>query len=124
MNVPLELSFRGVEQTPEIARKIRTEVSRLDRLARRLASCRIAVEQPQQHQERGRSYRVRIEVGLPPDERLVVRREPSGGDMHASLHAILTDAFGAMGRQVKERVRKRRALRRSPLRSPRRRTAP
>lgn len=102
MKVPLEISFRDVEQTPAILRKINARANRLERFCPGLIACRIAVEQPQKHQRRGSPYRVRIEVSVPPNKRLVVRREPSQGDMHDPLQKVIGDAFEAMERRLRD----------------------
>ena len=103
-----EVSFRDVPRSPAVDRKIRQQVERLQRLCDDMIGCRVAVERPQKHQRTGNPFRVRIEVSLPPEKRLIVRREPTQGDMHEPLHAVIGDAFRAMERRLKETSRRRR----------------
>ena len=108
MRVPLEISFRNVEKTEFIEDLIRQKVARLERLCDYLISCRIAVESPQEHQESGQPFRVRIDLKVPPGHELVATREPTEGDIHKGLPVVLRDAFDAMERQLKKQVEQQR----------------
>ena len=108
MQVPLEITFRGLSRTDDIDALLREHVDRLHRFCDDLIHCRVVVEQPQQHQHSGNAYRVRLEVTLPPKKHLVVTKEPGDNDMHAKLRTVLRGAFEAMERQVKDVVEQRR----------------
>lgn len=95
MRVPLELTFRDVEKTEEIETLIREKVAKLDRFANNLISCHIAVEQPKKTLQNGNPYRVRIDLRVPPNQEIVIRREPGEGDRHDPLAVVLKDAFHA-----------------------------
>jgi cold shock CspA family protein len=107
MDVPLELSFRGVEKTPDLEQLVEREVDKLHR-ASRFTSCRVAVEQPHQHQRTHNPYRVRIEVTMPPGKDLVVTKEPRDSDRYDNVSTVIRKAFDAMERQLKETAEKRR----------------
>jgi ribosome-associated translation inhibitor RaiA len=102
MKVPLEIHFRGVDSTPLLERRIKRRAARLERFCQGLIACRIAIERPQKHQRRGNPYRVRMEVSVPPDKRLVVRCESSQGEMHTPLQKVVTETFQAMERRLRE----------------------
>jgi cold shock CspA family protein/ribosome-associated translation inhibitor RaiA len=104
MKVPLEIAFKGIEHTEEIEALIRDEADKLERVCDYLSSCRVAVEKRQQHQEVGNPYRVRIDLTVPPGHELVVRREPSKGDMHDPLEIVLKHAFTSAARQLRKLV--------------------
>ncbi|MEJ2726473.1 MAG: HPF/RaiA family ribosome-associated protein [Deltaproteobacteria bacterium] len=108
MRVPPEISFRNVDKTEFIENLIRKKISRLDRLCDYITSCRVAVESPQQHQQSGQPFRVRINLKVPPGHELVATREPSEGDIHSELPAILRDAFDAIERQLNKLVEQQR----------------
>jgi cold shock CspA family protein/ribosome-associated translation inhibitor RaiA len=101
MQIPLELTFRGVEKTEAIERYIRERAQKLDQLCDHIVSCRVTVERPQQHQRAGSPFRVRLDVRVPPGHELVVRRESTEGDIHDSLRQVLREAFDAMRRQLR-----------------------
>jgi len=104
----MKISFKGIEHTDEIEALIRDEGDKLDRVCNYLISCRVAVEKPQRHQEVGNPYRVRIDMTVPPGHELVVRREPSKGDMHDPLDIVIKRAFAAAARQLQKLVEQQR----------------
>jgi cold shock CspA family protein/ribosome-associated translation inhibitor RaiA len=108
MKVPLGIAFKGIKHTDEIEALIREEVDKLERACRYMSSCRVAVEKRQQHQEIGNPYRVRIDMTVPPGHELVVRREPSKGDMHDPLDVVIKHAFASAVRQVRKLVEQQR----------------
>lgn len=106
MQVPLELSFRGIDSSPDIEDRIDEWINNLERVSDRIGSIRVAVEKPQEHQESGSPYRVRIDITHPPGHELVARREPGEGDIHEPLLAVLDDAFEAARKQLRTLVEK------------------
>jgi len=99
---PLEITFRDVERTPELEDLIHAEVDKLDKVHQNLIRCRVAVEKPQEHQESGNPYRVRLQVLAPKNPEIVVTRDPGDEDMHTPLESVIKDAFKAAQRQVKK----------------------
>ncbi len=108
MKIPLEIAFKGIEHTDEIEALIREEADKVERVCHYLISCRVAVEKRQQHQEVGNPYRVRIDMTVPPGHELVVRREPSKGDMHDPLEIVIKHAFNSAARQLRKLVEQQR----------------
>jgi cold shock CspA family protein/ribosome-associated translation inhibitor RaiA len=102
MKIPLEIAFKGIEHTDEVETLIRGEADKLDRVCDYMMSCRVIVEKRQQHQEVGNPYRVRIDMTVPPGHELVVKREPSKGDMHDPLDIVIKHAFTAAARQLRK----------------------
>jgi cold shock CspA family protein/ribosome-associated translation inhibitor RaiA len=97
----LEVSFREVDKTPDLEELIRTKAAKLEKVSRDLVSCRVSVEKPQKNQRTGNSFRVRIELGVPGED-IVVVRESSKGDMHDPVHKVLNRAFTVALRTLKE----------------------
>jgi cold shock CspA family protein len=108
MIVPLEIAFKGIEHTDEIDALIREEADKLERACHYMSSCRVIVEKRQQHQEIGNPFRVRIDMTVPPGHELVVKREPSKGDMHDPLEIVIKHAFNAAARQLRKLVEQQR----------------
>jgi cold shock CspA family protein len=104
MQKPLELSFRNVAKSDAIEDLVRQKVDKLERLCRYITSCRVTIDQPQEHQRVGNPYQVLVEVRIPPGHDLVVKREPGESNMHDPLDVIVRDSFDAMQRQVKKVV--------------------
>jgi cold shock CspA family protein len=108
MQVPLTMTFRKVRKTAQIEKLIRQQTVKLERVCNYLVSCRIAIEKPQEHQRTGNPFRVRIDVTVPPEHELVVRRDSTEGDLHQQLPTVIRDAFSAMRRQLMKLVEKQR----------------
>lgn len=114
MEIPLEISYRGVSKTDALEALIRDEVDRLERVYDRVTSCRLSVEQPNEHVDSGSVYRVRVEVRIPSGD-IVVRREPGEGDMHDTVTTVVQDVFGRARRALRKQVEQlRRDVKRHP----------
>ncbi|OHB66064.1 MAG: DNA-binding protein [Planctomycetes bacterium RBG_13_60_9] len=108
MKVPLEIAFKGIKHTDEIDTLIREEADKIQRVCSYMISCRVAIEKRQEHQEVGNPYRVRIDMTVPPGHELVVKREPSKGDMHDPLEMVIKHAFNAAARRLRKLVEQQR----------------
>ena len=108
MQLPLEISYRGVEKSPEIDDLIRTKAARLDRFCDHISRCDVAIEQPNQQQRSGNPFRVRVDVTVPPGHELVADEKQTEHDMHEPLTKIINDAFKTMERQLKDLVERQR----------------
>jgi cold shock CspA family protein len=116
MNVPLELTFRGLDKTPEIEALIRTHAEKLEKACSYVSSCRVVVERDQRHQRVGRPFRVRLDITVPPGKEFAVRRESTEGEMHEPLSKVIIEAFKAAARRLKKTAALRRELK-PPLQS-------
>jgi len=108
MQLPVEVSYRGVEKTDEIDNLIRTKAARLDRFCDYISRCDVAVEQPNHTQRAGSPFRVRIDLTVPPGHELVADERQTEHEMHEPLAKIVNDAFKTIERQLielKERQR-------------------
>jgi len=105
---PLEITFREVERTPKLEKLIHEEAAKLDKVHNNLIRCRVAVEKPQEYQESGNPYRVRLQILAPKSPEIVVTRNPGDEDMHKPLESVLKDAFKAAQRRVKKLEAKQR----------------
>lgn len=104
MQIPPEITFRGVPSSERLKRRIQDEVDRLERFFDGVVRCRVTVELPHRRHEDGNRYHVGIRVTVPGRE-LVVSRDPGRDETHEELDVAITDAFGAMGRQLEEHSR-------------------
>ena len=106
MEIPLEITYRGVEKTSDIEELIHSKAAKLDKICDFIISCRVAVEKPHEHQQSGNPFRVRINMRIPPGHDLVVKRESAGGYLHEKLPVVLSAAFDAAFRQLKKQMDK------------------
>jgi len=108
MQLPVNISYRGVEKSDQLEGLIRSKAARLDRFCDHISRCDIVVEQPNQAQKSGNPFRVRIDLTVPPGHELVVNEKPVTHDMHEPLTKVINDAFKKMERQLKSLVEKQR----------------
>ena len=93
MKVPLKLSFKDVEVSDDIKELIVQKCGKLEEVCDYVSSCRVAVEKDQKFTERGRPYRVRLDITVPPGHEIVIKKEMSKGDIHETLVSELDEAF-------------------------------
>jgi cold shock CspA family protein len=96
-----------MDPSEPIAERIRARATCLDRFAAAIASCHVTVEVPHEHQRKGRSYRVLVDVRLPGSEIVAGRHHPKD-PAHQDLNVAVRDAFDAAVRQLEDYVRERR----------------
>jgi len=108
MQLPVEISYRGVEKSEDIDALIREKASRLDRFCDHIMRCDVAVEKPNHAQQSGNPFRVRVDVTIPPGHELVADEKQIEHEMHEPLTKIINDAFKNMERQVKDLVERQR----------------
>ncbi len=108
MKVPLAIAFKGIRNTDELDVLIREEAAKLERVCDYISSCRVIVEVRQKHQTSGNPYRVRIDMTVPPGHELVVKQEPSQGDMHDPVEIVIKNVFVSAARQLRKLVEQQR----------------
>ncbi|MBW1989321.1 MAG: HPF/RaiA family ribosome-associated protein [Deltaproteobacteria bacterium] len=106
VNIPLEITFRNVEKTEYLENLIREKADKLDQRAEKLSRVRVKVEKPNEFLESGNPYRVVIEMRMPPERDMIVRREVGEGDMHDAVDVVIRDAFEAALRRLEKAARK------------------
>ena len=106
MQLPVEISYRGVEKTDELETLVRDKASRLDKFCDHINRCDVIIEQPNHAQHSGSPFRVRLDVTVPPHHELVADEKPTKHEMHEPLGKVINDAFKNMERQLKELVAK------------------
>lgn len=102
MQIPLEISYRGIEKSRALDSLIHEQAGKLEQVCDHVTSVRVSVEKINEHQQRGQPYRVRVIARVPPGHELVAASEPTKGDLHIPIDKEIRDTFHALGRQVKE----------------------
>ncbi len=110
MQVPVQISFHGVDHSDAVEERIRDKVEKLEKFDSAMVSCRVVVETHHKNtantHKKGEPYHIRIDVGVPGDE-LVVKRQPKDAHAHEDILTAINDAFRKMEEQVKEYSRRR-----------------
>ena len=108
MQLPIGISYRGVEKSDQLEELILSKAARLDRFCNHISRCDVVVEQPNHAHHSGNPFRVRIDVTVPPGHELVADERQNAHEMHEPLSKVINDAFKAMERQLKTLVEKQR----------------
>ena len=128
MILPVQITYRNLEESPEMAAWIQQEAAKLDQYYGRITSCRVLVEIPHAHREWGRAYNVRIDLRVPREELVVkyettlrarTRRPIDKRDKreakrlkeevpHKDPHLAIRNAFRLAKRQLQDYSRKQR----------------
>jgi len=106
MILPVQTTFRNMERSAAVAALVQEEADKLDRYFHRITSCRVIVEAPHRRHRYGDPFYIRIELGVPGKE-LVVIHEPTlkHEGQHKDVYVAIRDAFKAMRRQLQDHVR-------------------
>lgn len=107
MQIPLQISFRGMEPSPAVELKVRERVTKLERFSDRITSCRVVVESPHRRHHQGKLFHVRVDLAVPGSE-LAVSREPAQHHEHEDVYVAIRDAFDAAQRQLEDHTRRHR----------------
>ena len=108
MQLPVGISYRGVEKSDELDELIRGKAAHLDRFCDHISRCDVVVEHPNHAQHSGNPFRVRIDVTVPPGHELVADEKPATHELHEPVSKGINDAFKAVERRLKPRVQKTR----------------
>lgn len=107
MQLPAQISFRGMEPSDAVEAKIRDRIAKLDRFYDRIMACRVVVESPHRRHHQGKLFHVRVDLTVPGGE-LAVTREPAEHHAHEDVFVAIRDAFEAAQRQLEDYARRQR----------------
>jgi ribosome-associated translation inhibitor RaiA len=108
MQIPLQITFRGLSPMPSVGALINERSTRLERFCDRIIRCHVIVGVPHRHHRNGRRYSVHIDITTPLGT-FVVTREPADHASTQQLDVAIRDAFDAATRQLEEEARRRRS---------------
>ena len=99
MDLPLQITFRGLAHSAALERAIRVRARKLERFHRHLGSCRVVVELPDRHKRHGKQFVVRLDLKVPGGEIAI------NNGRHEDVRVALRDAFDAAVRKLEESAR-------------------
>lgn len=99
MQIPLQITVRGIPHSEALESRIREKSEKLDEFFDHITSCRVVVGEPHKHQRQGKEFNVRIEIGVPGRELVATR------DHDEDVYIALRDAFDAIKRQLEDYAR-------------------
>ena len=104
MMIPLQISFRHMKPSAALETRIREEAEKLELFHDHIMSCRVVVEAPHRHQQKGNLFHIRLDLKTPGKE-LVVTKEHHDNHAHEDIYVVVRDAFNAMQRQLEDHTR-------------------
>jgi ribosomal subunit interface protein len=113
MQIPLQITFKGMEPTEAIEAKIRQKVDKLNKHHDRITACHVLVEAPHRSHNKGVLFTVHIDLTVPGGE-IAVNKEHGDEHAHEDLYVAIRDAFAAAERQLEHLITRRRDSQRRP----------
>ena len=104
MQVPLQITFRGLSASPALEARIRASAEKLEHFYGRVMRCHVSVEATSREHHVGHQFQVHIALTVPGAEIVAIRQSSAGGS--ESVFVALRDAFAAVTRQLEDHVRK------------------
>jgi hypothetical protein len=110
VQTPPGIVFHDVERSAWVERYILERVGRMDRRARGITRCHVTLAREQTSHHKGNVYSVMVQVHLPPQHDLAVKKQRALHDMPAELPALINVAFGAIEREIERTAAARRGV--------------
>ena len=104
MQLPVVITYRGLEKSAAIDEMVIAKAAHLDKFCDHISRCDVAIEQPNHGHKKGNPFRVRIDVTVPPGHELVAEDSESADDSRQPLEKAVHDAFKTMERQLRHLV--------------------
>lgn len=108
MQIAPEIIFHDIERSDWVERYVLERAQRLERFAEGITRCHVTLNREVSSRRKGNVYSVMVEVRLPPQHDLAVKKKKEIVDMQAQLPAVINLAFGAIERQLKKTAELRR----------------
>lgn len=116
MQIPLQITFHGVDHSDAVEARVREKVGKLESLYDRITSCRLVIESHHRNtsnlHHKGEPFHIRIDVTVPGTE-LVVKRDPKDVHQNEDIYVALREAFDSMERQLKDYASRQRGEQKS-----------
>lgn len=100
MTTPVEVCFHGIEKSDALEQRVRDKATKLLSHFERMTSCRVVIEATQRSPQKPKVYRIKIEIGMPRRQPIVISHERIGSRANEELGPAIRDAFDAALRKV------------------------
>jgi cold shock CspA family protein/ribosome-associated translation inhibitor RaiA len=104
MEVPLQVTFRGMRPSPALRADVVAHAEKLAEFQRRITRIRVVIAAPHRHHRHGRLFRVGVELAVPGDV-LASARSPTADHAHEDPSVAVRDAFDAVRRRLQDATR-------------------
>lgn len=100
METPAEVTFKDIEKSDAVEKRIRERVDKLEAMCPEIVRCQIWVRAPHRR-HKATEYVIDISVQM-PGSTLHIDRRPGDDHAHTDIYVAIRDAFNAMERQVRK----------------------
>jgi ribosome-associated translation inhibitor RaiA len=108
MQLPVKITYRGLEKSEKIDNLVLDYAERLERFCDHINRCDVAIEQTNHTHQKGNPYRCRIDVTVSRGHELVAEEKQTDNGSHEPLAKVIHDAFKTMERELRRVVEKQR----------------
>jgi ribosomal subunit interface protein len=108
MQIAPEIVYRDVERSEWVESYVLERMRRLDKFAQGITRCHVTLTREQASRQKGNRYSVMVEVRIPPQHNLAIKKEKEIREMRSQLPAVINLAFAAIERQLKKTAALRR----------------
>jgi len=109
MQVTPEITFKNVHRSRWVEAYVAGRLGHLERFARDITRCHVTLTREQASHRKGNRYSVMVEVHVPRNHDLAVKKQKQVHDPHLQLPAVINEAFGAIETQIKRMAQRRRS---------------
>lgn len=99
METAPQITFRGLDPTPDITAIIEGKLAQLETESSRITSARVTVELRSAKGHKGQLYQVAVELEVPGGA-VIVNKKPGDLGAHEDLRVAIRDSFDAARRQL------------------------
>ena len=108
MQIAPEIVYHDVERSEWVESYVLERMRRLDKFAQGITRCHVTLTREQASRQKGNRYSVMVEVRVPPQHDLAIKKEKEIREMRTQLPAVINLAFAAIERQLKKTAALRR----------------
>lgn len=101
MQIPLQITFHGIDPSPALEARARELANRLEKFSQQIMHCHVIIEAPHRHKHQGELYNVRIDITV-PDREIAIRHTRPADHAHEDPYVALRDAFKAARRKLQD----------------------
>jgi ribosomal subunit interface protein len=105
MQLPLQITFRHMTSSAAVEDTIRNQVAYLEQHFDQITGCRVVIDAPPAHRNKGGPFSVHVGLTVPGRE-MFVSSERDDRAQHIDVYVAIRDAFEAITRQLNSYARR------------------
>ncbi|MFT6791175.1 MAG: ribosomal subunit interface protein [Cellvibrionaceae bacterium] len=101
MTILNQITYRDMDPSEALSAAVEKRLNKLERFCSDIKSIRVVLESPHNHKNKGKEFRITLEIDLKGDS-VAVSQD------HLSMYAAIRDAFNVAERKLKSHTEKQR----------------